>query len=369
MNKRLFKLHRWAAIAAAVPLLVICATGSALVFKHEIDAWLMHDTVRVTPSAAGRQPMETLLAVLNQALPQHEVTGWAWFADDPQRADVVYVIEHGTKEWQYTLLNPYNGDLLSQIVSTESYLTDWLLSLHYTLLVGEVGMLISGLFAILLCLLGITGIWLHRRFWKGPFKLRWSSGGVVAYSDLHKLVGIVGAPVLLILGVTGAWWNIEHGLEEIAEHWGGEAHPAMESRLYAKHISLDDVIAQSEAEMPGFEATYLRLPWEAGIPIAVFGRVPTGNPLSSDYSSTVLFDSDTGDLSQVLDIRQTGLVPRIEDTFRALHFGTFGGLTTRILWAVLGSAPLALVITGLWLWWHRRSKRLAKGLPETRNSH
>ena len=301
--------------------------------------------------------METLLAVLNQALPQHEVTGWAWFADDPQRADVVYVIEHGTKEWQYTLLNPYNGDLLSQIVSTESYLTDWLLSLHYTLLVGEVGMLISGLFAILLCLLGITGIWLHRRFWKGPFKLRWSSGGVVAYSDLHKVVGIVAAPVLLILGVTGAWWNIEHGLEE------------MESRLYAKHISLDDVIAQSEAAMPGFEATYLRLPWEAGIPIAVFGRVPTGNPLSSDYSSTVLFDSDTGDLSQVLDIRQTGLVPRIEDTFRALHFGTFGGLTTRTLWAVLGSAPLALVITGLWLWWHRRSKRLAKGLPETRNSH
>ena len=361
MNKWAFKAHRWMAITAALPLLVICATGSALVFKHEIDAWLMRDIVRVTPSAAGRQPMEALLGILNRELPRHEVTGWVWFADDPGRADVVYVVEHGTSEWRYTLLNPYNGDLLSRVVSTQSRLTDWLLSLHHTLLVGEIGMLASGAFAISLCLLGMTGIWLHRRFWRRPPKLRWSSGGAVAYSDLHKLVGLVASPVLLVLGVTGAWWNIEHGLEELAEHWGGAAPPAMEGRLYAERISLDAVIARSEAEVPGFEATYLRLPWEAGIPIAVFGRVPTGNPLSSDYGSTVLLDPETGGLRQVLDIRQARLLPRIEDTFRELHFGTFGGLTTRILWAAFGAAPLALALTGLWLWWHRCGKRLAKG--------
>jgi uncharacterized iron-regulated membrane protein len=36
-----------------------------------------------------------------------------------------------------------------------------------------------------------------------------------------------------------------------------------------------------------------------------------------------------------------------------LHFGRFGGLTTKLIWTVLGVAPVALVVTGLWMWWNR----------------
>ena len=41
MRKTLFKIHSWLALAAMLPLLLISITGAILVFKSEIDGWLM----------------------------------------------------------------------------------------------------------------------------------------------------------------------------------------------------------------------------------------------------------------------------------------------------------------------------------------
>jgi len=45
-----------------------------------------------------------------------------------------------------------------------------------------------------------------------------------------------------------------------------------------------------------------------------------------------------------------------------LHFGRFGGQPTKCIWALFGLAPIALVITGIWMWWNRvvRPKLLAR---------
>ncbi|MEH2286520.1 PepSY-associated TM helix domain-containing protein [Nostoc sp.] len=36
-----------------------------------------------------------------------------------------------------------------------------------------------------------------------------------------------------------------------------------------------------------------------------------------------------------------------------MHFGTFGGLPTRILYVFVGLSPLILFITGFVMWWYR----------------
>lgn len=36
-----------------------------------------------------------------------------------------------------------------------------------------------------------------------------------------------------------------------------------------------------------------------------------------------------------------------------LHFGRFGGMPTKLVWTLFGLAPIALVITGAWMWWTR----------------
>ncbi|MBW4638302.1 MAG: PepSY domain-containing protein [Gloeocapsa sp. UFS-A4-WI-NPMV-4B04] len=56
---------------------------------------------------------------------------------------------------------------------------------------------------------------------------------------------------------------------------------------------------------------------------------------------------------QVEDGRSQGLGDRVLVSFTPLHFGTFGGLPTCILYVFVGLAPLILFITGFVMWRHR----------------
>lgn len=355
MNKFLFKWHSRLAIFAFIPLLVICVTGAILVFKHEIDTLLMEDKVRVATVGEERLSMDLLRERVHAAAPEHEITGWALF-QDPGRADLVYLIPHGSSDWFYLLLDQYSGEILAPPRSTTHYLTDWLLELHFTFLLSDAGMAASAVFAVVLCLLGLSGLILHRRFWGNLFRVRWKARRVVAFSDLHKMVGVIASPILLILGVTGAWWNISELMHEYEEHQSGAEHHVMTGRLYNEAVSLDSLLARSRQRVQGFDTTYISLPWEPERPITLYGDVPDSNALMSQYASYVSFDAQDGERLAEQDIRQAGLGVKALDSFRRLHFGDFGGLASRILWALVGMMPLVLAVTGVTLWATRRRK-------------
>lgn len=355
MTRTLLKVHSWMALVAFIPLLIICLTGSLLVFKHEVDSLLMPDKVRVTQDGQQRQSLDQLLNQVNSGIEQHEVVGWVLF-QDPGRADLVYVMEHGSSDWSYVLLNQYTGELLSEPRGTSHYLTDWLLDLHYTFLLDHAGMLITALFSILLCALGLTGLFIYRKFWKHFFTLRWDKRMTVFFTDLHKMVGITSTPIFLILGFTGGYWNIDHFYHEEIEHADHE-HYEMQTRLYNDQLPLQQLHDDSKNRIEGFTPTYFLMPYEPGINITFWGEVPSGNPLASEYSSTVTYDAQTGEYLDAYDIRTAGLWAQTEDSFRELHFGTFAGLFSKILWCLAGIAPLALSITGLYVWYGRRAKR------------
>jgi len=358
MNKWLFKWHSRLALVAFIPLLVICVTGSVLVFKHEIDSLLMPEKVRVDTSAALSSPrlsLDVLEHSIHDTLPDYEIVGWALFQDHA-RADLLYVMERGTDVWQYILINQYSGALLAGPVHLDDHLTDWLLDLHYAFLIDDPGLVITAIMAILLCWLGISGLILHRKFWKNFFTLRWNARLVVYFSDLHKMIGVLASPILLVLGITGGYWNIAHVIEEVQEHANGEEHPIMAARLYSDDISLQRMHDDATQQLAGFEPTYISMPWEPGRQIRFFGDVHDSNPLISQYSSVVSYDPHSGVWASNFDIRDAAVGMRVLDTFRRLHFGDFGGLTSKIIWAVVGLMPLVLALTGVTLWAIRRRK-------------
>lgn len=355
MNKFLFKWHSRLAIFAFIPLLVISVTGSVLVFKHEIDTLLMEDKVRVAKVGEERLPMDALRDRVHAAAPGHEITGWALF-QDPGRADLVYVIPHGSSDWSYLLMDQYSGELLAPPREITHYLTDWLLELHFNFLLSDAGMAASAVFAVVLCLLGLSGLILHRRFWLNLFRVRWKARLVVYFSDLHKMVGVITSPILLILGFTGAWWNISELIHEYEEHSDGAEHHVMTGRLYNDDLSLDSLLARTQQRVQDFDPTYISMPWEPGRPITVYGDVPDSNFLISQYASWVAFDAGNGERLAEQDIRAAGLGVKVIDSYRRLHFGDFGGLASRIVWAIAGLMPLVLAVTGVTLWSLRRRK-------------
>jgi len=356
MRRTLFKVHTWMALATCIPLLIVCLTGSVLMFKHEIDSLIMPDKVRVDGALHARLSLDTLRSNIAAIYPKHEQVGWVLFLD-PGRADLVYVIPHGSSERKYLLLNQYSGEILAPPVAFDEYLTDWLLELHFTFLLGDLGLLASTLVALMFFVLGITGLILYRQFWVQFFTLRWNKSMRVYFSDIHKMVGVIGAPIFILLAVTGGYWNVLHLTHEVQEALAGVEHHVVTGPMMGPTISLDTLHAQSEQQLPGFVATYLSLPFEPDGDVYIYGEVPQGNPLLSQYASHIRFDAQYGHYVEAEDVRSEGFLHKLDDSVRRLHFGNFAGVWSRSFWCFIGLLPLLLSITGIYLWAKRRRKK------------
>lgn len=358
MKKKLHLWHRYFGLVVALPLIVISLTGSILVFKEEIDHLLMPQLATVDAKPGTRMPYDVLQSTIKHALPHYEIGSWEVF-DDGRTADRVYLIKHGTVEWSKIYLDQYTGQVRSSPQAVNYYLTDWLLDLHYKFLIGDTGLWFTGLISLMLMFLGITGLIIYRQFWKKFFTLRLHVKRIAFFSDLHKLVGIWSAPILLIIGFTGVYWNVAEIIHHEFEH-ADETPVLVTGPLYNQQLSIDALMAQSVNQMGGFRPTYVLFPYEPDLQITVFGEVQDISFVTSEYSSTVSFDKQTGTQLPNYDIREAPLFLVIVDSFRTLHFGYFAGLTSRIIWCLIGLTPLIFSITGCYLWLKRRKPQRKK---------
>jgi uncharacterized iron-regulated membrane protein len=356
MRKKLFKWHGYAGLIACLPLFIISITGSILVFKYELDTLIRGEIVSVE-GVTKRQSMDSLITKVNEKHIDHEIVGWVLF-QDPERSDVVFLMPSEQSNWYHIYLNGYTGEFLSEPALATDYFTDWLVTLHAELLLDHTGLAIAAVYSLILIFLGVTGLILHRAFWKNLFKLRTKARRILYYSDLHKLVGAWGSPILLVLGFTGGYWNIAHLVHEL-DHVG-EAPFVMTDRMYNRALSFDELMVDAQVRIPGFDATYIRFPNEPDDQIIIYGDVPDSALLASQYASSITYDQQTGGYQSKTDIRSVGILHVIVDSFRQLHFGTFGGLLSRIIWFVVGIIPAILTVTGLYMWFKRRKAKQAK---------
>jgi uncharacterized iron-regulated membrane protein len=355
MRKKLYKWHSIGALFAMLPLLIISLTGSILVFKVELDTWLMPEHMQVTNTHTGeRLSLDILMANVKAKYPDSEIGSWELF-DDKIRTDTAYLIDHHTNIWSKLYLNQYSGELLSTPVGTSDDLTDWLLDLHYKLLLETNGMFLGAIVSLLLLFLGISGIILYRKFWQKFFTLRFKLASRIFFSDLHKMVGIASSPVILILAFTGAYWNISLVIHEV-EHIIEEPY-YIEKQLHNQNISIQKLLDSNQETIKDFEATYLLMPFEPAMDIMFYGTVSSENPLSSNYASTITYDKDTGKMIHSEDVRSADALHVIDDSFRKLHFGHFGGLSSKLIWCILGLSPLILSFTGLYLYLYKNRNR------------
>ena len=361
MRKTLFKIHSWVALIALIPLLVISITGSVLVFKSEIDGLLMPDNHFVVQQQANRLPIDTLITKTQKTYPEYVVGSWEIFNDDT--ADRVYLIKRGTEDWYKFHLDQYTGNILSEPVGTSHYFTDWFLDLHYTFLLndlkslpGQTGTVLGFFFAVFFLVLGITGLIIYRKFWQRLFSVRWRATLQIVLSDIHKMTGVIGSPIIIILAITGGYFNGAVWYHEVIEH-AEEEHFVLTKDLYNEEISFQHVLDDSQKQIPTFNGTFLVMPLEPDENITLFGEVATSNPLASEYANTVTYNKLTGEHMANWDIREVGVGWQVIDSFRKLHFGYFAGLISKIIWCVIGLSPVWLGGTGFYLWFTRRKRK------------
>jgi uncharacterized iron-regulated membrane protein len=88
-------------------------------------------------------------------------------------------------------------------------------------------------------------------------------------------------------------------------------------------------------------------------------------PLTSRLLKPALIDAVTG---QLTDARDMPWYVKTLLLSQPLHFGDYGGLPLKILWAALDILTILVLGSGVYLWWNRR-KRNDKRISELEQLH
>ena len=154
LRRVLFQVHLWVGIAFGIYLLVICLTGSILVYRNEL--YRTFSPIPVIVSGSGTPlDAEAVKSAARRAYPEHEVTD-IHTGKTPNHA-VEVTLRRGSDTMR-RLLHPFTGADLGNPVPAGYRFTTWMLDLHDNLLAGDTGRAFNGIGALALTLLSLTGV-------------------------------------------------------------------------------------------------------------------------------------------------------------------------------------------------------------------
>jgi uncharacterized iron-regulated membrane protein len=240
VRRAVFQVHVWTGLAVGLYIVVVTATGSALVFKAGVNALFVPDTV--VPVSGALLSEADLRRAAEAQFPAFRVDA----IDMPRRPDrpaEVTLVSGGYE--QFRLLDPYTGADLG-LAGNETPFILWLVDLHDNLLGGETGRKVNGAGAVLLVVMCLTGIviwWPGIASWRRGLMVRPGAGWRRTTFDLHSMVGFWSVALLLLWAVTGAYFAFPATFQTAADYFEPPellepTETAINERLFAAFVTL-----------------------------------------------------------------------------------------------------------------------------------
>ena len=236
MRSVLLVIHRWLGVVTGAIIFIIAVTGSALVFEGAIDRGLNPGLYRVTPRATIL-PLDTLVAraqSVSRAAPVRSLQ----LARAPDRS---YMAQAGALQ---IFIDPFTGRVLGTRATADfdRSLPRVLHRMHTSLLAPRRGggavVAVCTIAALLLAITGVI-IWWREKLWRIVWGASWKR---VVY-DLHHLLGIGAALVLLVITSSGTIIHFESLGKAIAR--SGSGPPALPPQQMAREAGMAVVILQA----------------------------------------------------------------------------------------------------------------------------
>lgn len=351
-------VHTWTSLICTLFLLMLCITGLPLIFHDEIDDVFNPE---VWTPAHPDGPLLSLDEILEQALQDRPGEVPLFMSFDIDRP-VVNVTTGPTPDAPGHLMHfqPYDRTSGAPVEppADPGGVMEFLLQLHTDMFLGLPGMLFLGAMGLLFIAAIVSGVVLYWPFMRGHHfgVLRTNRPGRVKWLDWHNLAGIVTLAWVLVVGVTGV---INTLATPIYDYWKAEAladlvAPYGERPVAQSLASLDAAVAEARAAAPDMELQFVAFPgggFSTDFHYAVFLHGDT--PLTEHIITPALIDAETGEFAA---LREMPWYVKALSLSQPLHFGDYGGLPLKILWAILDLAAIAVLVTGLYLWIARRRR-------------
>jgi len=337
-----WRVHQWAGLQLSLVLTLILATGTLATLSHEID-WLLTPAMRVTP----RDGPLVSWGALGRSAQLHAGNArveWLHGPSDPWFAAEA-IVQRPNGDRFRVQLDPWTGEArgITPWFNTQRLFRE----LHRNLMLPTaIGVPIVTVLAFPLLASVVTALWVYKKWWRGFFRMprrrkdRRNDGRRFT-GDLHRFVGLWSLWFVALISVTGVWYFAEKmGAAAPVPRPPGALAPAQAS---GRH--LDDLVAKARKSFPDLRITSIGFP--SGNPggIVIMGQAEA--MLVRERANAVMLDPDSQTIIKVVRGEQLSLHQRISEAADPLHFGTWGGLSIRILWFFCGAALTGLAVTGV----------------------
>ena len=362
-QKLWLRMHLYIGLFGGALFVLTSLTGSFLVFYKTIDEWMNPDQLLRLPGSV--RSLSEILAAAQSAhpdwsppdtliFPLHDRDSFhAWFKE-PAAAPA-------EARWHVVAVDPSTPRALSDR-RWGAFLVSIIYELHQELLLGTPGEIVVGIMALFLLLSIVSGLYL---WWPKAGKLRraltFQSGGspIRKHYDLHKLTGLIGAVLLMLLALTGFYLEFPNLVTPVVRWFSPvrDVSPAQQplSDLQAEipQISIEQAVAIARSTFPDAQPMWIGLPQHERDSYSVGLRQP-GEVRQAGGQTEVWIDQYSGTVQRITDWnRFTGGETFLSWLF-PLHNGEAFGLTGRWIVFIAGFTPLLLYGTALRMWWLKR---------------
>lgn len=335
--------HRWLGRILVIYLVFVFLTGSLLVFGDKIEAWFSPQMTR--QSEPANAPPASLGAVFDAAVAAY-----------PDATPLILRPAHGNLAAAVEMRNGSDAriawvDPVTAQLQGETPVMGFreTVRLMHTMLMfdSKFTLLMVTSVSFFLAAQIVAGLVSQRRIWRAAFRAPLRQGpGRGAFGGLHRWAGLWALPVLTVIALTGMFYFVE------ALGFQPDLPPA--DKVAAREQALppdfdgdvlDAAIAVAQENLPGLQIREIYLPANSRDAIRVRGDLtawlvrPRANAVTIDPADLKVLGSFRGeDLS---------FARRMTEAADPLHFGTFGGVASKVVWLVSGCLAILLAVSGL----------------------
>jgi uncharacterized iron-regulated membrane protein len=330
-----FYLHRSIGFCVGLLLIIIGLTGSLLVFEQDFDHLMITQKYgHITPQEVQLSPEFVVNTIEAKYAARRDLKLFRiYLPDTPSSPYLGQLSSTNDEQRREVFVNPYTGKIIGERISDKT-LIGIMLNLHYSLMAGQTGTVIVGIAAFLMCILTITGLvlWPGWRKLIAGFKIKLDAHPQRANFDIHKVAGIISVVFLFFTGFTGFCWNFSDLTEPIiyaVTFTQKPSEPVSKPIPNKSTLRLTEQLKIADAVLPSAITKSIYFPSEPEDALQIRMKLPQENV---EYgNSNVYLDRYSGEVLRVDNALKMPLGDRVLNSFIPLHYGTFGGLFTRIL--------------------------------------
>jgi uncharacterized iron-regulated membrane protein len=343
-RSRWWRLHAWLGLKLSLFLTVIFLSGTLAVLGNEID-WLADPAMRASPAAGEEASWGTIASSALRAVPGGHIDliergPDRWFA-------TVVVMQAPDGHRRRVLVDPASGRVqrVAGFGGAQRFLRDF----HRRFMLPvAIGLPLVTSFAFVMLVSLVTGLVSYKKFWRGFLRTpRWRDLRT-ASGDLHRLAGLWSLWFIALIIATSLWY--------LVELFGGAAPVLLPLDRAAKGApppalaqpvgpELDRLAATARAAYPGLDIRRVQYPFPGVTAVGFQGEARS--LLTTEKANAVWVDPASGRPVKRFVGERLSAHQRLSEMADPIHFGSWGGLASKLLWFLFGALLTGLSITGV----------------------